>query len=383
MSHHEPPPTLRFLFLFLLTQLFFPLPLLAQEPPAQPATQPTPAPALPRVHVVATGGTIAGSGYQGVEARESQDLVEAVPLLAQVARVTSSDLFNVPSSQLTSENLWQIHQEVERLLDDPELAGVVVTQGTDSLEETAFLLDLLHDHDRPVVVTGAMRLPVEQGADGPRNLLNAVHLAATPEARGLGVLVVMNERVHGARAVRKVESRNLDAFESALVGPLGWFDGGDLFLPRRPVQRLTLSPPALEPRVAIVPLAVGSDGSLIEAAVAAGAQGVVVDAFGRGNLPRPVVGAVAQALEKGVTVVVTTRTGSGRGAAWPTLAERGVLSGEALDALEARLLLMVALPITRDPLALQSWIEVLSGKVGAKALEPRSEPGPPAEPAAP
>lgn len=345
----------------------------AAAQPADPETE-----SLPKVHVLATGGTIAGAGYQGVEERKAQDLTEAVPQLAKVARVTSSDPFTVPSSALTPQMIWDLSEEIDRrFAEDPELAGLVVTQGTDSLEEAAFLLDLLHDEERPVVVTGAMRLPVESSADGTRNLLNAVSLAGSPAARGLGVLVVMNEDVHGARAVRKTHSRELDAFESVDGAPLGYFDGPELFLLRTPTDRLVLHPDALEPRVDLISLAVGSDGHLVRAAVEAGAQGIVIDAFGRGNLPRPVVGAVVEALQKGVTVVLTTRTGSGRSYVWPQLREGGALAAEGLDALEARLFLMAALPITRDPEVLESWLAALSGKAGAV---PRPEPVKPAEP---
>jgi L-asparaginase len=353
---------------------------LAQETAAPPATAGT-AP-LPRVHVLATGGTIAGSGYAGVEEREALDLIEAVPGLAELARVSSSDPFTLPSSQLTPDDLWRIHQEVEKVLEDPDVAGVVVTQGTDSLEETAFLLDLLHDDPRPVVVTGAMRLPTEEGADGSRNLTDAVRLAATPEARGLGVLVLLNERIHAGRAVRKATSRALDAFASATTGPLGYIDRPDVFLLRRPLDRMPLGPPRLEPRVDLVSLTVGSDGHLVKAAVDAGAQGLVIDAFGRGNLPRGVLEQVIAAHRAGVVVVVTTRTGDGRSVVWPRLAELGIVAGAGLDALEARLLLMAALPLTRDPAVLQSWFDVLSGKAGARALEP-SPAAAPAAPAAP
>ncbi len=333
---------------------------------------------LPKVHVLATGGTIAGAGYRGVEERRGQDLTEAVPQLAEVARVTSSDPITVPSSALTPGMIWDLAQEIDRRFsEDPELAGLVVTQGTDSLEESAFLLDLLHDEERPVVVTGAMRLPVETSSDGSRNLLNAVTLAASPAARGLGVLVVMNEDVHTARSVRKTHSRELDAFESADAGPLGYFDGPDLFLLRKPLDRLVLHPPALEPRVDLISLAVGSDGHLVKAAVDAGARGIVVDAFGRGNLPRTVAEAVLDAVEGDVTVLVTTRTGSGRSYVWPLLQEGGVLAAEGLDALEARLFLIAALPITGDSEVLASWLETLSGKVGSR---PRPEPEPTAAP---
>lgn len=346
-------------------------PAVAQDP--EPSAE-TSAGSLPKVHVLATGGTIAGAGYRGVEERKGQDLTEAVPQLAKVARVSSSDPFTVPSSALTPQMIWDLDQEIDRrFAEDPDLAGLVVTQGTDSLEEAAFLLDLLHDEDRPVVVTGAMRLPVETSSDGARNLLNAVSLAVSPAARGLGVLVVMNEDVHTARSVRKTHSRELDAFESADAGPVGYFDGPDLFLLRKPLDRLVLHPPALEPRVDLIALAVGSDGHLVKAAVDAGAQGIVVDAFGRGNLPRPVAQAVLDAVDQGVTVVVTTRTGSGRSYVWPLLQEGGVLAAEGLDALEARLFLIAALPITRDPEVLTSWLETLSGKAGSHPL-PEPEP---------
>ena len=320
------------------------------------ATGLTAAVALPKVRLIATGGTIAGgSALTGAE------LIKAVPGLAGVAEVSVEEFTGIGSSRMTPELQYRLTLRVNQLLasaDAPD--GIVITHGTDTLEETAFLLDLFVSSDHPVVLAAAQRVPTEQDSDGPRNLLNAVRIAASPQARGFGVLVTLNSEIHAAADVRKLHAVALDTFKSPGLGPLGYVDGSRVVLARKPIRRLTLKPGGVEDRVELLTLAAGTNGRLIDAA-AGWAQGIVVEVFGRGNAPPAVMDAVGRAIAKGVVVVFTTRTRGGRVELDNQARGLGVISGQDLDGLKARMLLVAALPLTRDPETLQSYFDRLAG----------------------
>jgi L-asparaginase len=320
--------------------------------------------ALPRVLVVSTGGTIAAAGYAGERERRAGDLLEAVPGLAAIARISAEDPFTLGSSDFTPEMLWQLARHLDATLaGDPDLAGIVVTQGTDSIEESAFFFDLVLATERPVVVTGAMRLPSDGSPDGPRNLANAVRLAASQAHHGFGVLVTLNDEIHAAREVKKAHAIAVDAFVSPAGGPVGYFDSGRIHLVSRPLRRTRIETAAVEPRVELVVAVVGSDGRQVRDAVAAGVRGLVVELFGRGNSPDALKAEIAAARRSGVVVVLTSRTGNGRVRLSPAFRDLGVVSGEDVDGLKARMVLVAALGHTADPAVLQSYFDRLSGKV--------------------
>lgn len=329
-----------------------------------------PAASLPRVLVLSTGGTIAAAGYAGHRELHAGDLLAAVPGLAQIAQVSAADPFTLGSSDFTPEILWQLARRIEAAFAaDPGLAGVVVTQGTDAIEESAFFLDLTLAVDRPVVVTGAMRLPADGAPDGPRNLENAVRLAASPATRGLGVLVTLYDEIHAAREVRKVHAIALSAFASPASGPVGYLDGDRIHLVSRPLRRLTIPaapdgrPGSVEPRVDLVVAHVGNAGRQVRDSLAAGVRGLVVELFGRGNSPDLLREEFTAARRRGVTVVLTTRTGNGRVVVSQALRDLGVVAGEDVDGLKARMVLVLALGATEDPAVLQSYFDRLAGKV--------------------
>ena len=295
------------------------------------------------------------------------ELSELDPALAGLAELSVEDFVTIGSSRMTAEIQFGIAQRIGELFaESPELSGVVVTHGTDSLEETAFLVDLLLKDDRPVVFTGAMRPPRRTDTDGPRNLVNAVRLAASPEARGLGVVVTLNDEIHAARDVRKIHTVGTNAFASPGLGPLGYVDGDAVYLARKPLRRVTLDPDTIEPRVTLVRLFAGSDGSQIESAVASGQRGIVLEVFGRGNVPPKVMSAVKKARTEGVTVVFAPRTGGGRIELGDEAKRCGVVSAHDLDGLKARLVLVAALATTRDEHTLRWYYQRLSGKLGAQ-----------------
>lgn len=311
--------------------------------PARPATVAAQA-VGPEVHVIATGGTIAA---RGPDAPLSVDqMVAAMPGIERVARITVEQFANIPSSQITPAHWRALARRIDELFRSrPGLRGIVLTHGTDTMEETALFLHLTVTDERPVVVTGAMRPPTALAAEGPANLRAAIETAIAPGARGRGTLVVMNDEIFSASDVAKHHTSRLDAFVAPAGGRVGVVDGGAIIfhgLPAPPPIRFDLGDAARLPRVDIVSVWAGADGVAIEASVAAGARGIVIASVGRGNMPEPFGSAARRAAERGVIVVVSSRTGAGR---IPVdLGDRsGLVGAGALNPQRARVVLMLAL----------------------------------------
>lgn len=310
----------------------------------------------PRVVVFSLGGTIASTRSSadsaGVEPNlNAAAIIASVPGLSKVAIVDSVSFRQVPSGDLTISDLTALATEIDLTLESG-IDGVVVTQGTDTIEETAFILDLLIQSRRPVVVTGAMRNPTAAGPDGPANLLAAVAVAASPIASDLGTLVVLNDEIHAARFVRKTNTSNLATFKSPNSGPVGWIVEG------RPRIVMRLSP--LAPighvdsgrggAVALVRLALGDDDRIIARIASMNFSGAVVEGFGGGHVPATLVPAL-EALAQVMPVVLASRTGSGEllretygfpGSERDVLT-RGLISAGSLDGLKSKILLSLIL----------------------------------------
>ncbi|MCP9210254.1 asparaginase [Streptomyces sp. NEAU-Y11] len=303
------------------------------------------------------GGTIAmaGHGGAGVVARlTGADLTAAVPGLADLGvPLEVRDTHAVPSAHLTFPQLLAVVGAASSAVA-AGAEGVVVTQGTDTLEETAYLADLVWAHEAPLVFTGAMRNPTLAGADGPANLLAAARVAAAPEARGLGTLVVFNDEIHAARWVRKTHSTSTATFASPNAGPLGHVIEGRVRVLTTPPRHAPRPVPAAAqegdtPRVALYTVSLDDDGVLLDG-LADTHQGLVVAGFGVGHVPgtlAPVLGALAER----VPVVLTSRSGSGSvlrhtyGAVGSEtdLRRRGLIDGGLLDPYKARVLLRLLL----------------------------------------
>ncbi len=312
-----------------------------------------------RVVVFGLGGTIAmsSSGAGGVVPALSADqLVAAVPGLAESGiAVEVEDFRRVPGASLTFEDLAALAVAIEQKLA-AGADGVVITQGTDTIEETAYLLDLTHTRPEPVVVTGAMRNPTLAGADGPANLLAAVQTAASPDARDLGVVVVFADEIHAAVRVRKTHSTSGHTFVSANGGPLGYLVEGRPRILNRLSSRTTVPTAASTRRVEVglVTVVLGDTGVLLEA-VADRLDGLVVAAFGVGHVPQRIVDILARLAER-MPVVLASRTGAGsvlaRTYAFPgsesDLLARGLIPAGFLDPLKARILLHQLLTTGQD-----------------------------------
>jgi L-asparaginase len=357
-----------------------PQPLRAQAVAASSGTAQkaaTAGPVLPRVRLVATGGTISNRSGGRLTAEE---LVAATPGLERYVQPEAEQFANTSSSALSLGQWLSLARRLNTLFaQDPGLAGVVVTSGTDTLEETAYFLALTVRTDKPVVVVGSMRNPNTPGYEGTANLLEGFRVAASPDARGKGVLVVLNDEINAARDVTKSDALRPSAFQSRSYGLLGVVDSDRVVFYRDLVKRHTAKSEfdvsGLEdlPRVDVVMTYQGASGDIIKAMVHQGAKGIVIASAGAGATSGTQQQGIQYALEKGVFVVTTTRTGSGRIAAPP----RGTVSrpstsndgdraadgarpgnerriaGEDLAPVKARILLMLALTRTMDAADIQ------------------------------
>jgi L-asparaginase len=329
-------------FVLFLAVLFAPSPARAQAKP-------------PEVLVLATGGTIASTGnYYGdrggaVNMITAEQLTKAAPGIEKVATISAEQFSNVPSGAIGPKQWMDLARRINSALRErASLAGVVVTHGTDTMEETAYFLDLTVAGDRPVILTGAMRPADAIGADGPANLFNAVRAAAAPASRGRGAMVMMDDRLFAAREVTKTNTTRVETFQAPEHGPLAIVDHDTIYFNRaRPTRRaggaFDLSKVTELPRVDIVYSYGGADSVLIDAAVAAGAKGIVVAGVGAGGTTPGQGAALRRASERGVVVVVGSRTGSGRVAGTDTRPAPGDLNVQ-----KARILLMLALTRTQD-----------------------------------
>jgi L-asparaginase len=329
--------------------------------------------ALPRAVILATGGTIASTYDAGrggfAPALSGAQLAANVPGLSAHARIEVEQLGNIHGADMTPAHWLQLLERIRELLAVADVSGVVVTHGTDTLEETAYFLDLTVASDKPVVVVGAQRPSSYPDSDGPRNLLDAVRVVVSAQARGRGTLVVMNGQINAAREVTKTHTTEVQTFKSLEFGALGVVDHEVRFY-RAPTRRPTIDIPAGAKlgRVEILPHYAGADGTLLRALWLAPKElqpdGVVIAATGLGNVGSRMYEALADARERGLPVVISTRVYTGR--VFPVYATRGggvslkelgCVFADNLSPQKARILLLLALTQTRSSAQLQSYFD--------------------------
>ncbi len=324
----------------------------------------------PTVRIIATGGSIAGVGPDRLDYilypelgqhLTIQQSLERIPEVAGIAQVRSEDLVSVGSTAIGPQEWLKLTQRINQVFrEEDDVAGVAVTHGTATLEETAYFLHLTVKTAKPVVVTGAMRPPTSLGTDADLNLLDAVRIACCPEAGGKGVLTVLNNEIQCARDVSKANSFRVETFRPNELGFLGYADSdGQVVFYRTPVRKHTTGTPfdvdnlSSLPRVDIVYAYAGADGLLVDAVRRNRSAGLVIVGFGGGSYPPAVTEAAAGAVQDGIPVVLATRSTAGRVIATPQKDAAGFMVCDNLLPQKARILLMLGLTITQDRAALQ------------------------------
>ncbi|HSE98556.1 MAG TPA: asparaginase [Blastocatellia bacterium] len=312
-----------------------------------------------RIAIFFTGGTISmrfdpdiGAAVPGLSGK---DILDNVPDLYDIADIEIIDFGMYPGPHMTPQRMIELSAQLRRTLARDDIDGVVVTHGTDTLEETAFLIDLTVASEKPVAFAGAMRNSSETGWDGPSNLLAATRVASSQAARGLGTLVVMNETVLAASEATKTHTESFDSFQSPDFGSLGVVDKGEVIIRRRPIAREHFATTALAEPVRLLKASSGFDSSLIEACLDRGSKGIVIEGLGRGNLPPESVPGIEQALKAGVPVVLTSRCLRGRvyesygyAGGGRRLRDAGVIFADFLNGQKARIKLSLALSVTDE-----------------------------------
>jgi L-asparaginase len=326
---------------------------------------------LPTIVVLATGGTIAGAAASDVQAGYTSgqvgvdQLLAAVPQAKKLANLRGEQVANIGSQDMNDEVWLKLARRVNQLVAMPEVAGVVITHGTDTIEETGYFLNLVVKSKKPVVLTAAMRPSTALSADGPLNFFNAVAVAANPQAAGRGVLVVINDWIHGASSLTKTSTTAIQTFMSPLRGLIGTVAYGNCEFFRGPVGRNTVdSEFSLDkvtqlPRVDIIMAHENMDGAIINAAVAAGAKGIVIAGVGNGNMTAPALDALAAVAKKGVICVRSSRVVTGEVGRNVEVDDNklGLVASLGLNPQKSRVLLRLALTMTSDPAKIQKMFD--------------------------
>ncbi|AFM42078.1 L-asparaginase/GlutRNAGln amidotransferase subunit D [Desulfosporosinus acidiphilus SJ4] len=271
---------------------------------------------MEKVLLIATGGTIAmrkDKAGKAVPAVSGHELLESIPELTRHAKWDVCDFSNVASCNMDLNQMKRLASVIEEWLSkDSSLRGIVVTHGTDTLEETAYFLDITIKDPRPIILTASQRDASEADSDGPRNLTNAMRIALDPRAVGRGVVIALNEQIHAARDVRKLHTNHVDAFNSGEKGDLGTIDTGEVIWHRMPEKTIKLGVPQNLADVAICKVYTGMPNNILRSITQEKTGALVIEAFGRGNLPPHLVPEIAEIVERGIPVVITSRCLFGR-----------------------------------------------------------------------
>ena len=325
--------------------------------------------AKPTIYILATGGTIAGSGSGALDTSYTSGtvtvdkLIAAVPDINKIATIKGEQISNIGSQEMNNEVWFKLANRVNELLTSGKADGVVITHGTDTMEETAYFLNLVVKSDKPIVMVGAMRNSGSLSADGPLNIFNAVNVAMNKEAAGKGVMVVMNDEIHAAREVTKTNTTAVDTFKSPNSGKIGTVFYGNVKFYMNPVRKHTVNS-AFDitkikelPRVDIIYSHSNDNPDFVNVAVKNGAKGIINAGMGNGNPFPSALEALGEAVKAGVVVVRDSRVGSGE----TTLngevddGKYGFLASDNLNTQKARVLLMLALTKTSDKAKIQEY----------------------------
>lgn len=315
------------------------------------------------IYIIGTGGTIAGNAatktslsYESGKLNTFQ-LTQEIPDIKKFGTIKTIDLFHIDSSDITIENWLLLAKTINELLQQSHIKSIVVTHGTDTLEETAYFLNLVIKSHKPVVLVGSMRPASSISPDGPINLYNALAVAASPESLGKGVLVTMNDQIFNARDVTKTHTTNVDTFKSLNTAPLGHVNFGEVNYQKTSIRKNTLDTPfdvsqlTDLPRVEIIYEYAGTNGCLLEYAIKTRVDGIIIAGSGNGNMAESERNLLKKAREQGINIVRSSRTGSGNvtyNAVQQLDSEFGLIPADNLNPQKARILLMLALTLTSE-----------------------------------
>ena len=322
-----------------------------------------------KIAVIFTGGTISMTINADTKAAtpslSSGDIISLVKHIQDFAEVELIDFSAIPGPHMTPAKMMDLKKIVEKQCERPDIFGVVITHGTDNLEETAYLLDLTVDTEKPIVVTGSMRNASELGYDGPSNLASAILTAISDESVGRGVLVVLNDEINAAREVTKTHTMSLDTFKSLEFGPLGIVDSNNVIYYRKQTfAKNLILVDQLEADVELIKVVSGMDSRMVNFLVNTGVKGLVIEGMGRGNVPPALMDGIKNAVASGIPVVLVSRNPLGR--IMPSygylggghdLANAGVIMARNLNGQKARIALMLALAKTDDPSEIRAIFE--------------------------
>ncbi|MGH4119995.1 asparaginase [Clostridium sp.] len=332
---------------------------------------------MKKVAVIFNGGTITMTVDPRIKAAvptlSGEEIMAMVTGIENYADIESYTFSNLPGPHVTPELMMELSKYIQSFLCREDICGVVVTHGTDSLEETAYLLHLTIDSPKPVIVTGSMRNSSELGYDGPANLSASICTAISVEARNRGVLVCLNDELNCAGEVTKSHSMHLNTFQSPEFGPIGIIDNNEAIFYRDSLKKEHIMTDNIETRVDLIKACAGMNSKLIDFCVLEGARGLVIEAMGRGNIPPKMAEGVRKAIQKGVAVVIVSRCFKGRvldSYGYPgggkELRNAGVIFGDRLPGQKARIKLMLALAKTTDMKEIQRIFE--SGSYKGKIM---------------
>jgi L-asparaginase len=325
----------------------------------------------PRVAIFFTGGTISmrfdPTAGGPMPMLSGDEILAQVPGVEEIAECLTTDFARLPGPHMTPVRMLELSRAVSERLAGDHVDAVVITHGTDTLEETAYLLDLVLSSEKPIVFVGAMRNSSELGWDGPANLKSAIRVAVDPTVRGLGVLIAMNDQLLAAADATKTHTESADTFQARDFGPLGLVDKDRIIIKRRQAAREHIPTDKLEERVEIIKLSAGSSGRLIRHAIDDGARGLVIEGLGRGNVPITAITEVEHAIRSGIPVVVASRCSRGRvldtyayEGAGKQLRRWGAILGGLLPGHKARIKLMLLLGAQRTVNEIRAAFEMAS-----------------------
>ncbi|MGK0467594.1 asparaginase [Clostridium sp.] len=313
---------------------------------------------MKKIIIIFTGGTISMQKDEEnavVPAMSGQDILKLTPGMENIADIKFLDFGMMPGPHITPENMQELSILINNKLGIEDYDGVIVTHGTDSLEETAYFVDLTYNGTKPVIFVGSMKNSSESGWDGPSNLISAVHTAISDEAKDRGVMVVMSEEVHAASQVTKTNTHTLDTFKSLDCGPIGFIENKKVYFYYSYTKKQYIPAKRIHSKIDIIKCACGMDERLLGLCVDSGTDGIIIEGMGRGNIPPKMVCGVEYALSKNIPVVLVSRCFMGRvlddygyEGAGRELTEKGVILGGNLSGQKARIKLMLALGYTND-----------------------------------